>query len=246
MVNSSIFEGFLGYSAHVAPSESGFEVLILARGCHGRSGLVPHPGGGGWREQGGADPLQTTTLCRPQAPTRKEGGRDFRTNSASHTPWPWGLFVVPPGGGRSRLPLPGSRVGSCPDTAVTHSNVALVCVMSHSCWSTRGFVHRIWGSGGAHSAAFPCCHVRFMALFRPGPVPRRGSISTSSDCCWSFTGRHSPWLWAGQGLMVQGTTGLSLTVTLDKGWSDRTRGTGFKVNKDRVRWDILEKLFPMR
>lgn len=62
----------------------------------------------------------------------------------------------------------------------------------------------------------------------------------------SFVGRHSPWLQAGQGLMVQGTTGLSLTVTLDKGWSDRTRGSGFKLNKDRVRWDILEKLFPVR
>lgn len=33
--------GFLGYSAHVAPSGSGFEGLILRRGCLGRSGLVP-------------------------------------------------------------------------------------------------------------------------------------------------------------------------------------------------------------
>lgn len=36
-------------------------------------------------------------------------------------------FVVPLGRGRSRLPLPGSRVGSCPDTAVTCSSVTLVC-----------------------------------------------------------------------------------------------------------------------
>lgn len=87
-------------------------------------------------------------------------------------------FVVPLGRGRSRLPFPGSRVGSCPDTAVTCSSVTLVCVMSHSCWSTRGLVHRIWGSRGAQSAAFPYCHVRFMALLSPGPVPRRGSSST--------------------------------------------------------------------
>lgn len=40
MVSSSIFEGFLGYSAHVAPSDSSFEVWILMRGCLGRSQLV--------------------------------------------------------------------------------------------------------------------------------------------------------------------------------------------------------------
>lgn len=199
--------------------------------------------------------MEGAEWCRPTAnhhPLQTSGthqkGRGQRFLDKLCLPHPLALGAVcgPSGQGRSRLLLPGSGVGSCPDTAVTHSNVTLVCVMSHSCWSTRGFVHRIWGSGGAHSAAFPYCHVRFMALFCPGPVPRRGSSSTSSDCCWSFVGRHSPWLWAGQGLMVQGTTGLSLTVTLDKGWSDRTRGTGFKLNKDRVRWDILEKLFPMR
>lgn len=39
-VSSSIFEGFLGYSAHVAPSDYSFEVCILMRGCLGRSQLV--------------------------------------------------------------------------------------------------------------------------------------------------------------------------------------------------------------
>lgn len=199
-------------------------------------------------EDGGSRVVQTHCKPPPSADLRHPPERRGAEIFGQTLPHPLALRALcgPSGRGRSRLPLPGSRVGSCPDTAVTHSNVTLVCVMSHSCWSTRGFVHRIWGSGGAHSAAFPYCHVRFMALLSPGPVPRRGSSSTSSDCCWSFVGSHSPWLWAGQGLMVQGTTGLSLTVTLDKGWSDRTRGSGFKLNKDRVRWDILEKLFPMR